>query len=62
MKVIKYAKENGNPAAERQFGPTEYAIKKWRNAESTIKEMRKVKRANRGSKAHHPNLEKALIK
>ena len=62
MEVIKYAKEHGNQAAERQFGPTECVIRKWRKAESTIKEMRKMKRANRGSKAHHPNLEKALIK
>ena len=62
MEVIKYAKEHGNRAAERQFGPTECVIRKWRKAESTIKEMRKVKRANRGSKARHPNLEKALIK
>uniref|UniRef100_A0A8C4SNJ3 HTH CENPB-type domain-containing protein n=1 Tax=Erpetoichthys calabaricus TaxID=27687 RepID=A0A8C4SNJ3_ERPCA len=60
--VITYAKEHGNRAAERKFGPTECVIRKWRKAESTIKEMRKVKRANRGSKAHHPNLEKALIK
>uniref|UniRef100_A0A8C4RS32 HTH CENPB-type domain-containing protein n=1 Tax=Erpetoichthys calabaricus TaxID=27687 RepID=A0A8C4RS32_ERPCA len=62
LEMITYAKELGNRAAERKFGPTECVIRKWRKAKSTIKEMRKVKRANRGSKAHHPNLEKALIK
>ena len=62
MEVIKYAKEHGNRAVERQFGPTKCEIRKWRKAESTIKEMRKMKRANRGSKAHHPNLEKVLIR
>lgn len=62
LEVITYAKEHGNRAAERQFGPTECVIRKWRKAESTIKEMLKLKRANRGSKAHHPNLEKALFK
>ena len=60
--VIKYAKEHGNWAAERQFGPTKCVSRKWRKSESTINEMRNMKRANRGSKAHHPNLEKALIK
>ena len=62
MEVIKYAKEHGNWAAEQQFGPTECVIRKWRKTKSTIKEMQKMKRANRGSKAHHSNLEKVLIK
>ena len=62
MEVIKYAEEHGNQAAEQQFGPTECVIRKCRKAESTIKKMQKMKRVNRGSKAHHPNLEKVLIK
>jgi hypothetical protein len=40
--VIEYAKEHGNRAAERQFGPqpTEKMIRTWRKQEQQLKEAK----------------------
>ena len=60
LKVIKYAAENGNRAAERQFGCSEKLVKDWRKAEEKLKVIKKTKKANRGLKARLPCLEEEL--
>ena len=46
LQVIKYAKENGNRATERHFGPppTEKMIRTWRRQENELKEAKHSKR------------------
>ncbi|KAH1166903.1 hypothetical protein KIL84_016075, partial [Mauremys mutica] len=57
-----YAKEHGNRAAERQFGPspTECMIRQWRKQEEQLLKMPKKKKALRGKPAKWPNLEQRL--
>lgn len=62
LNVISYAKEHGNRAAERQFGPppTECMIRQWRKQEEQLLKMPKKKKALRGKPAKWPNLEQRL--
>lgn len=62
LKVLEYAKENGNRAAERRFGPppTECTIREWRKQEQKLFKMPRMKKANRGKHAKWPNLEAKL--
>ena len=50
LKVIKYAKKQGNRAAERSFGPlpTESVITLWRQQEEKLLQMPRQKKAMRG--------------
>ena len=59
LEAIKYAKDNGNRAAERKYGPTEKMIRDWRKKEETLKTIPKTKRACRGSEAKWPQLGEA---
>ena len=47
---MKYAAENSNQAAERQFGLSEKLDRYWGKAEETFTAMKKLKKANRGLK------------
>lgn len=62
LKVIEYAKEHGNHAAERCFGPppNRVTIREWRQQEDALRGMPREKRAARGKSAKWPNLEKRL--
>ena len=62
LNVISYAKEHGNRAAERQFGPppTECIIRQWRKQEEQLLKMPKKKKALRGKPAKWANLEQRL--
>lgn len=46
LEVIKYAKEHGNRAAERHFGPppTEKMIREWKKQEEQLKGLSKHKK------------------
>ncbi|XP_075207983.1 uncharacterized protein LOC142312884 [Anomaloglossus baeobatrachus] len=59
LEVVKYAKQHGNRAAERHFGPppTEKMIREWRKQEKQLEEMDKTKLGFRGQGAHWPKLE-----
>ncbi|XP_069606515.1 uncharacterized protein [Ranitomeya imitator] len=59
LKVVKFAKQHGNRAAERQFGrpPTEKMIREWRKQENQLQKMDKTKRGFRGHPAQWPQLE-----
>jgi hypothetical protein len=60
--VIKYAKEHGNRAAERQFGPrpTEKIIRTWRKQEQQLKEANPNNRSLRRGTVNWPELEEEL--
>lgn len=62
VNVIQYAKENGNRAAERHFGPppTEKMIREWRKQEVQLLNASKSKRAFRTHVAKWPQLEEEL--
>uniref|UniRef100_A0A670ZE62 HTH CENPB-type domain-containing protein n=1 Tax=Pseudonaja textilis TaxID=8673 RepID=A0A670ZE62_PSETE len=62
LKVIKFAKEFGNHAAEREFGPPpdRRAIIRWRNQEEKLRKVPRMQKACRGKSAKWPHLEKEL--
>lgn len=62
LQVVAYAKEHGNRAAERHFGPppTEKMIRYWRKQEDKLKPASKVKRNLHGCAAKWPELEQEL--
>lgn len=60
LKVVKYAVENGNRAAERKFGVSEKLVRDWRKAEVILSAMKKTKKARRGLKARWPVLEERV--
>ena len=59
LEVVKYAKEHGNRAVERHFGPppTEKMIQEWRKQEDQLQKMDKTKQCFRGHAAKWPQLE-----
>uniref|UniRef100_A0A8C8SN22 HTH CENPB-type domain-containing protein n=1 Tax=Pelusios castaneus TaxID=367368 RepID=A0A8C8SN22_9SAUR len=59
LEVVKYAKEHGNRAAERHFGPppTEKMIREWRKQEDQLQKLDKTKHTFRGHAAKWPQLE-----
>uniref|UniRef100_A0A803K4M5 HTH CENPB-type domain-containing protein n=1 Tax=Xenopus tropicalis TaxID=8364 RepID=A0A803K4M5_XENTR len=59
LEVIKYAKEHGNRAAERQFGPppSEKMIREWRKQEDQLQKLEKSKHTLCGHAAKWPELE-----
>ncbi|XP_035209984.1 uncharacterized protein LOC118184424 [Stegodyphus dumicola] len=59
LEVIKFAKEHGNRAAERHFGPppTEKMIREWRKQEDQLQKLDKSKHTLRGPTAKWPELE-----
>ncbi len=62
LDVINYAKEHGNRAAERMFGPppTEKMIRSWRQQEEKLKTVSGSKHNLRGRHAKWPELEDEL--
>ena len=61
LQVISYAKEHGNRAAGRKFDVDESNVRKWRRNKEDIKKMPSMKKARRGKKAQHPELEKLCL-
>ncbi|KAG2459032.1 POGK protein, partial [Polypterus senegalus] len=59
LEVIKYAKEHGNRAAERHFGPppSEKMIREWQKQEDQLQKLDKSKQTLRGHAAKWPELE-----
>nr|AHN53440.1 DDE superfamily endonuclease [Nuttalliella namaqua] len=59
LEVIKFAKEHGNRAAERHFGPppTEKMIREWRKQEDQLQKLGKNKHNLRKPTAKWPELE-----
>ena len=62
LQVIEFAESKGNRAAARDFKISETNVRLWRKTKDVIKRQRKTAKApGRGSKVHHPELEKQLI-
>ena len=61
LQVISYAEEHGHRAAGRKFDVDESNVRKWRRNKEDIKKMPSIKKARRGKKAQHPELEKTLL-
>jgi hypothetical protein len=59
LQVVQYAKENGNRAAERHFGPppTEKMIRAWRKQENQLITLEKNKYSFRRHAAKWPQSE-----
>jgi len=64
LNVIKYAKEHGNRAAERHFGPppTEKMICEWRKLEEKLQQLEKNKHSFRMHIAKWHDLEAEVKK
>ena len=62
LSVVKYAKENSNRAAGREYSVNEKSVREWRQEEAELEKLNPRKRARRGKKAKWPNLEENLAK
>jgi len=61
LRIIQFAEQNGNRAAQREFGVTESNVRLWRKSKENLEKMPWLKRANRGKKAAWPELETDLL-
>ena len=61
LRIIHFAEENGNRAAEREFGVSESNVRLWRKSKGNLEKMPQLKQANRGKKAAWPELEVDLL-
>ena len=61
LRIIQFAEQNGNRAAEREFGVSESNVRLWRKSKENLEKMPRLKRANRGKKAAWPELEVDLL-
>lgn len=61
LRIIQFAEQNGNRAAEREFGVSESNVRLWRKSKENLEKMPRLKRANRGKKAAWPELEIDLL-
>ena len=57
LRIIQFAEQNGNCAAERVFGVSESTVRLWQRSKENLEKMPQLKRANRGRKAAWPELE-----
>lgn len=60
LNVILLAKEKGNRAAGREYGVDENVVRRLRATEE-LKSFPRSKKANRGRKSRHPQLEDDLV-
>lgn len=61
LRIIQFAEQNGNRAAEREFGVSESNVRLWRKSKENLEKMPRLKRANRGKRAAWPELEIDLL-
>lgn len=61
LRIINFAEQHGNLAAEREFGVSESNVRLWRKSKENLEKMPRLKRANRGKKAAWPELEVDLL-
>ncbi|MCU7901008.1 MAG: hypothetical protein KZQ66_02470, partial [Candidatus Thiodiazotropha sp. (ex Lucinoma aequizonata)] len=61
LAVIKYAEAHGNRAAGREFSVGESSVRDWRRMKDRLAKLPKTKQAERGSKAHFPEVEVQLL-
>ena len=61
LKIIQFAKEHGNRAAQQEFGIPESNVRLWRKSQKNLEKMLRLQRADRGRKAAWPRLEQDLM-
>ena len=61
LRIVNFAEQNGNRAAEREFGVSESNVQIWRKSKENLEELLRLKRANRGKTAAWPELEVDLL-
>ena len=61
LKIIKFAEEHGNRAAQREFGIAESNVRLWCKSKENLQKMPRLQRADRGRKAAWPRLEQDLM-
>ena len=61
LKIIQFAEEHGNRAAQREFGNAESNVRFWRTSKEKLQKMPRVQRADRGRKAAWPRLKQDLM-
>ena len=61
LRIINFAEQHGNRAAEREFGVSESIVRFWPKSKDNLEKMPRLKRANRGKKAAWPDLEVDLL-
>ena len=61
LRIIQFAEQHGNRAAEREFGVSESNVRLWRKSKENLEKMPRLKRANRRKKAAWPELEVDLL-
>ena len=59
--IVNFAEQNGNRAAEREFGVSESNVRLWRKSKENLEKMPRLKRANREKTAAWPELEVDLL-
>ena len=61
LRIVNFAEQNGNRAAEREFGVSESNVRLWRKRKENLENMPRLKRANRRKTATWPELEVDLL-
>ena len=61
LRIVNFAEQHGNRAAEREFGVSESNVRLWRKSKENLEKMPRLKQANRGKKAAWPELEVDLL-
>ena len=61
LRIVNFAEQNGNRAAECEFGVSESNVRLWRKSKENLEKMPRLKRANRGKTAAWPELEVDLL-
>ena len=61
LRIIQFAEQNGNRAAEREFGVSESNVRLLHKSKENLEKMPRLKRANLGKKAAWPELEIDLL-
>ena len=61
LRIIQFAEQHGNRAAECEFGVSESNVRLWQKSKGNLEKMPQLKCANRGKKAAWPELEVDLL-
>ena len=61
LKIIQFAEEHGNRAAQREFGIAESNVRLWRKSKENLQKMPRLQHADRGRKTAWPRLKQDLM-
>ena len=61
LRIIQFAEQNGNHAAEQEFSVSESNVRLWRKSKENLEKMPRLKHANHAKKAAWPELDIDLL-